>query len=634
MIARDADYADLAHLVYGDEALQVERDGLKTRVGIAGVNYTVLRQEDHKPSGYQGVAVRDPRSSDIIVVHRGTQPRDGRDVMTDIEMVTRRTNEQFDAAGRLTEWAVTTAADETRVGGRSIGVTVTGHSLGGTLAQLTAHRFGLRGVTFNAYGAAGLAHGVPVGGDQVINHVMATDVVSAASAHFGRVEVHASSSEIAFLHSRAGGYGHGAKEPGSPLLTAAAHGAWMHGIEHFSRLPSRNGTPHTYSVLEDTQAAARAAQHADEISAFRDEIGVIARQIGFGAHLGGLLGRAAGDAAAVPLELHAALLGRASRMSAQTGERTHHALAWSSSRVGAIAAAASATAGEGAARLRQAMGDGHVALDRLSAQVSDTTLAKSTEGLRRAADLAPASLQAPLRRAANHLEQRAHDANDAAQTHIRVATVRTRHDAEALREGTRQFGVQLGDHIQAAGRQAGEHADLAAQALGARLAGGQSTLSARATQVQAGAVVMGEAAGAAAALAAGTASRETKAMQRAARTYLDRTHPQNALYEHLRQWLPNQIGNEKVAELVLDAQRSGMCDLDQLAEKNVVGNQVQLVGRRAGYFAHVDLAAPAPSLEDTMQQSAQLDAKREHAAAPERALSPEPARAQEAAHVH
>src|SRR3546814_15396325 len=82
-------------------------------------------------------------------------------------------------------------------GGSPPEVTVTGHSLGGTLAQITAQHFDLRGETFNAYGAASLGYRIPEGGDRVLNHVMAADVVSAASPHYGQVRVYAKPREIA-----------------------------------------------------------------------------------------------------------------------------------------------------------------------------------------------------------------------------------------------------------------------------------------------------------------------------------------------------------------------------------------------------------------------------------------------------
>ena len=39
----------------------------------------------------------------------------------------------------------------------SSSVTVTGHSLGGTLTEITAHHFDLRGETFDSFGAASLS---------------------------------------------------------------------------------------------------------------------------------------------------------------------------------------------------------------------------------------------------------------------------------------------------------------------------------------------------------------------------------------------------------------------------------------------------------------------------------------------
>jgi len=61
----------------------------------------------------------------------------------------------------------------------------------------------LHGETFNAYGAASLLQGVPHGGHQVIDHVRAGDVVSAASPHFGEVRIYAAQQDIDTL-SKAG----------------------------------------------------------------------------------------------------------------------------------------------------------------------------------------------------------------------------------------------------------------------------------------------------------------------------------------------------------------------------------------------------------------------------------------------
>ena len=144
------------------------------------------------PSGYRGVIYRNMESGDYVVAHTGTEfdtdkIRDG--LLTDAQMVLVDVNQQLDDARDLVELAVEMSKRD------GTHVTVTGHSLGGFLAQVTAYENGLRGETFNAYGAAGL-YGVPVGGSQVINHVRATDMVGAANRHFGEVHVYATQQDV------------------------------------------------------------------------------------------------------------------------------------------------------------------------------------------------------------------------------------------------------------------------------------------------------------------------------------------------------------------------------------------------------------------------------------------------------
>lgn len=92
-------------------------------------------------SGYRGVIYRNMESGDYVVAHTGTEfdtdkIRDG--LLTDAQMALLKVNQQLDDARDLVELAVEMAKrDETRV-------TVTGHSLGGFLAQVTAHEYGPR----------------------------------------------------------------------------------------------------------------------------------------------------------------------------------------------------------------------------------------------------------------------------------------------------------------------------------------------------------------------------------------------------------------------------------------------------------------------------------------------------------
>lgn len=154
-----------------------------------------LIKEVDRPSGYRGVIYQNKITGDYIVAHTGTEfdtdkVRDG--LITDAQMPLLKVNQQLDDARDLVELAIEMAKRD------GTSVTVTGHSLGGFLTQVTAYEYGLRGETFNAYGAAGL-YGVPEGGSQVINHVRATDMVGAANRHFGEVRVYATQQDVDVL---------------------------------------------------------------------------------------------------------------------------------------------------------------------------------------------------------------------------------------------------------------------------------------------------------------------------------------------------------------------------------------------------------------------------------------------------
>jgi|GEM_PF-6233576 len=154
-----------------------------------------LMKEVKSSSGYRGTIHRNLDTGDYVVSHTGTEfdtdkLRDG--LLTDAQMALLKVNQQLDDARDLVELAIEMAKrDGTRV-------TVTGHSLGGFHTQVTCHEYGLKGETFNAYGAAGL-YDVPEGGSQVINHVRASDMVGAANRHFGEVRVYATQQDVDVL---------------------------------------------------------------------------------------------------------------------------------------------------------------------------------------------------------------------------------------------------------------------------------------------------------------------------------------------------------------------------------------------------------------------------------------------------
>lgn len=269
------EYANLASDSYNPPPLPDRNK--KRYVEYEGIRYEVLEHMD-RSSGYQGTIYQRPDTGDIVVAHRGTEPKllepilkDG--VVTDGAMVFDRTNPQLTDAIELTQHAVGWSK---RLEGRydhPLEVSVTGHSLGGCLAQVTAHRFGLRGETYNAYGAVSLNYGVPEGGDNVINHVMAADPVSAAGRHYGEIRVYATPKELSVL-DLAGKYDNDRSQFDSrtPIVAAVAS-AGSHGMHHFTNRDA-NGRG-DLSVLSDPAARKLAETFDPMIDKYRSDIRVI-----------------------------------------------------------------------------------------------------------------------------------------------------------------------------------------------------------------------------------------------------------------------------------------------------------------------------------------------------------------------
>jgi hypothetical protein len=266
-------YADLADHCYDRDGRL--KDLVNKEVLIGGEKYTVLEYADNPRTGYQGAIYQRLDTGDIVVAHRGTEP--GREPLQDIAladagMVLTRSNLQAPDAIELTRRALELAKIRAPFYGNHIPeVTTTGHSLGGTLAQITAHHFDLRGETFNAYGAVSLDRGVPEGGERVINHVMAADAVSSASAHYGQVQLYATPREIATL--RAAGY-HDPRlldwlTPDQPVAAAIAS-LGSHDMHHFLEVDGDHRRDR--SVLLDPQARRLAGEHQRMIEDYRGDV--------------------------------------------------------------------------------------------------------------------------------------------------------------------------------------------------------------------------------------------------------------------------------------------------------------------------------------------------------------------------
>lgn len=256
-------YAILSNEGYVDHKVGKRGPGDRERVDVGGESYEILEHVNNRKTGYQGTIYQRVGGGDIVVAHRGTEEilRDA--VQADGSMVFQRINPQADDAIALTKSALGYAAKQEQRTGHAPEVTVTGHSLGGALAQVSAHHFDLKGETFNAYGAASLAYRIPEGGTSVVNHVMAADPVSAASPHFGEVRVYARPNEIATLSAL--GYSNSKVNfliPDSPVASAV-NSLGSHTIKNF--LDER-------SPLNDPQARQLADQNKRMINEYRSDL--------------------------------------------------------------------------------------------------------------------------------------------------------------------------------------------------------------------------------------------------------------------------------------------------------------------------------------------------------------------------
>lgn len=207
--------------------------------GIDGLKYEVV-DALHTKSGYDGYILHRKDTNELIVAHRGTWPEKGQrtaDLLADLGMAVNQTNSQYPDAKRLTEKAIRYSQEDIKY--RGAAVRQTGHSLGGTLAQLCGYNYGQQTETFNAYGAAALSDrliGRQGHAALITNHVRGTDPVSAASPHLGRVEHYLNRDEQFVLYG--GGYGGGVNRvrPNFPWQVAVAGAVRDHGIDNF-----RNG---------------------------------------------------------------------------------------------------------------------------------------------------------------------------------------------------------------------------------------------------------------------------------------------------------------------------------------------------------------------------------------------------------
>lgn len=174
--------------------------------GSPEITLRIVRDYD-KSDGFQATiyqAIEKPKA--FYGAIRGTEFdrelfQDG--IKTDGGMGFFKRNAQLDETVGFTKDLLQEAIDYGKVEGEHPPIYLTGHSLAGTNVQYAKHYFGdriTRADAFNPYGAASLGWDQRVPNNpqapDMYNHVMAGDVVSAASKHYGQVLTYATLREI------------------------------------------------------------------------------------------------------------------------------------------------------------------------------------------------------------------------------------------------------------------------------------------------------------------------------------------------------------------------------------------------------------------------------------------------------
>ncbi|OQP78095.1 hypothetical protein IM53_012240 [Xanthomonas phaseoli pv. dieffenbachiae] len=82
------------------------------------------------------------------------------------------------------------------------------------------------------------------------------------------------------------------------------------------------------------------------------------------------------------------------------------------------------------------------------------------------------------------------------------------------------------------------------------------------------------------------------------------------LYRSIHSKLPEGTSDAVAMHATVEAKRAGIVDVNQLRSVTVHDGSAWIVGNTPGFRTKVDLAAEAPSLQESQQQLRTLDAQR------------------------
>lgn len=168
MASRALPYAQISAAVYDNKSTgdwQIV-DSWKSLIG-GGLSGTILKT-DGMLNGFNAQVYRNSKTGQIALAFEGTYPLSISDWATNIEQGIGLPSVQYELAEYVTACAINKYGS---------GIVLTGHSLGGGLAQYAASKFNVNAVTFNAAGLSWINGNLNLG-DRVLNINASGDVVS------------------------------------------------------------------------------------------------------------------------------------------------------------------------------------------------------------------------------------------------------------------------------------------------------------------------------------------------------------------------------------------------------------------------------------------------------------------------
>ena len=131
--------------------------------------YKVVKSVDNKNTGFHAEVLA--KGNDVIVAYRGTDITSVQDIRNDVAMARNKIPEQATDAIKV--------YDQVKQDYPNSEVTVTGHSLGGSLSQIVSSVRGCEAVTFNAYETKDMfENSANIKEDNIVNYVNEMDGIT------------------------------------------------------------------------------------------------------------------------------------------------------------------------------------------------------------------------------------------------------------------------------------------------------------------------------------------------------------------------------------------------------------------------------------------------------------------------